>query len=116
MHLKYNDLSSTQGGLFELGLKARLKEWVLKVLNGFEGGMNVVRLACAGGLLLGLGHLKGNTGLISGRGAVEDEVVVAFAEVMEMYEPLQKGSGWEKEFQPATEQGEGAYSFSLAWK
>lgn len=77
--------------------------------------MSVVRLACAGGLLLGLKDLKAHIGLISGQGAVEDEVVVAFAEVMETYKPRQEGSGWEKEFQPATEQGEGAYLSPIAY-
>lgn len=116
VHLKYKGLSVSKGGLFELGLKARLEEWVLGVLNGFKGGMSVMTLACAGGLLLGLDHLKENIGLFVERGTAEDEVVVAFAEAMELYGPRQEGSGWEGEFQPLTEQGEGAYLPSLAYR
>ena len=38
---------------------------------------------------------------------MEDEAVVTLAEVLEVYESAQS-AGWEKEFQPVTEQGERA--------
>lgn len=116
VHFKHNNLSNNQGGLFDLGLKTRLRKWVLGVLKGFEGGMGIVRLACAGGLLIGLEDMKGRITLASGRGAVENKLVVAFAEVIELYEHSQEGSGWEKEFQPVTEQGERAYTSMFDWK
>ena len=36
-------------------------------------------------------------------------MVPAFAKVMDMYEPRLERSGWEREFQPVTEQGERMY-------
>jgi hypothetical protein len=98
-------------------VKVRLRVWVGDILKGLEGGMGVLRLTCAGGALLGLddlermGKLKTGSGE-AGRGWVEDEVVVALAEVMELYESAQ-GGGWEKEFQPATEEGEGMGAFCI---
>jgi hypothetical protein len=116
VHLKHKSLIDDQsaeglGTLFSRGVKIRLRDWVGSVLRGFEGGMAVLRLACAGGLLWGLGDLVGMGKLKVGggeasRGKVEDEVVVALAEVMELYA---QGGGWEKEFQPVTEQGEGTF-------
>ena len=116
MHLKHKyfieDQSSVVGlrTLFSRGVKVRLRDWVGDVLKGLEGGIGVLRFTCAGGVLLGLGDLEGVGKLKmgsgeAGRGRVEDEVVVALAEVMESYSV--QGGGWEKEFQPVTEQGGG---------
>ena len=105
-------------------------------MNGLQGGPSGVRFACLGGLLVGLedlerqkaaqkaGHVtdtdgKGEAdGVISARrrtrGKVEEEVVVALAEVMEMYPlPLNdrytneggQRSNWESEFAPGTTGG-----------
>lgn len=54
----------------------------------------------------------------NGRGKVEDEVVVALAEVMDTYAYIQSPGIWENEFQPATEPGEGTrvWRFSLVLK
>ncbi|KAF7980482.1 hypothetical protein HWV62_37968 [Athelia sp. TMB] len=108
VHLKANLLHDEHGlGLFTPSVKVQLQDWVWSVLKGFEGGMAVLRLACAGGLLLGLGDLQVQRKVKSGTGRdhVEDEVVVALAEVMEMYEPG-GGADWETAFQPAVEQGQ----------
>lgn len=114
VHLKHKSLSLDRGlGLFTRGWKVRLGDWVRDVLKGFEGGTGVLRLACLGGLLLGLGDLGERTKLKATdgrRGEVENEVVVAVAEVMELHE-LGQNEGWEKAFEPVTEQGEGALFF-----
>jgi hypothetical protein len=117
VHLKHRSLIDDQPGiglgtLFSRGVKVRLRDWVRDVLKGLEGGMGVLRLACAGGILTGLGDLEGVGKLKAGsgeagRGRVEDEVVVALAEVMELHESAAHGGGWEKEFQPVTGQGDG---------
>ena len=109
VYLKSNLLHDEHGlGLFTPSVKVQLQEWIWSVLKGFEGGMAVLRLACAGGLLLGLGDLQvqGKVQSGTGRDHVEDEVVVALAEVMEMYEPG-GGADWETAFQPAVERGQG---------
>ena len=116
VHLKHKSLIDDQSGiglgmLFSRGVKVRLRDWVRDVLKGLEGGVGVLRLACAAGILSGLGDLEGVGKLKAGsgeagRGRVEDEVVVALAEVMELYEAAH-GGGWEKEFQPVTGQSDG---------
>ncbi|KIM89224.1 hypothetical protein PILCRDRAFT_768547 [Piloderma croceum F 1598] len=116
VHLKHKSLiddhpGNVLGTLFSRGVKVRLRDWVRDVLKGLEGGVGVLRLACAGGVLTGLGDLEGVGKLKAGsgeagRGRVEDEVVVALADVMELYESAAHGGGWEKEFQPVTGQGD----------
>jgi hypothetical protein len=101
VQLKYDRLNDDRG-LFVRAFKTRFRQWIVDILKGLEGGAAVMRLACAGGLLLGLNDLVAKIDLASGRSTVEDEVVVALAEVMDLYEPRKE---WEKEFQ----QGQSAY-------
>jgi hypothetical protein len=120
VHLTHKSLVDDQsaeglGLLFSRGVKVRLGEWVAGVLKGLEGGMGVLKLACAGGVLLGLGDLEMGSGE-AGRGRVENEVVVALAEVMELFESAQDGGDWEKEFQPVTERGEGMFTIGVHCK
>ena len=124
--------SSSQGllsAVFSLPMESKLSTWTREVLNGLQGGPSVVRFTCLGGLLLGLedldrrkaarkaGHVidTDGTGEVDEvvavrrrtRGKVEEEVIVALAEVMETY-PLPLGdhfmndgrqrSDWESEF------------------
>ena len=116
----YGVLSST----FSLPPEAELSTWTREVLNGLQGGQSVVRFACLGGLLVGLEDLErqktvrkaepnGSQALDETvsvgrhtRGRVEEEVIVALAEVMETYplpldDQLAKGGprlDWESEF------------------
>lgn len=124
--------SSSQGimsSVFSLPLASRLSVWVRDTLNGLQGGPSVVRFVCLGGLLVGLEDLErqkaaqkvGHASHTGGekevdevvavrrhtRGKVEEEVVVAFAEIMEAYPlPLSNQSinnggprlDWESEF------------------
>jgi len=86
-----------------------MAEWVRSLVKGFKGGQALIRFVSAGGILLGLGDLKGKLGADYGSGSVraktEDELIVALTEIMELY-GAPKDSAWEKEFQPETENGE----------
>ena len=94
-------------------------QWVSDVLKGIHGGHPVLRLASCSGLLLGIEDLRiGNKGekeqeidVGNAKTGVENETVVALAEVMDTYAyaPGTVPSGveeWEKEFQPA---GQGTF-------
>ena len=129
IHLKYRALveshkhRSTIGSLFGRTLRTALGQWVTEVLKGLQGGHAVLRLASCTGLLLGIEDLKvgesddNMKGIDLGnaaRFAVEDEIVVAVAEVMDTYASGFGSSSsngieeWEKEFQPA---GQGKFFF-----
>jgi hypothetical protein len=101
-------LLKDQNGLFSPSVNSSLRDWVTATLKGLQGGQPVMRLACIGGLLMGLDDVSRNMNLGNGewRRYVEDEAVVVVAEIMDMYVPTE--NSWEKEFQPETEKGEGA--------
>jgi hypothetical protein len=109
-HLKFRaatDAEKTQtplGAVFSRGRAARLRQWARAVLTGLKGGQPILRLACAGGLLAGLEDLKHAEHLDVGRAQLEDEIVIAVAESIDVYAASSAG-GWEAEFQP---KGEGA--------
>lgn len=121
--------SSSQGtpsSVFSLPLESRLAIWIRDILNGLQGGPSVVRFASLGGLLVGLEDLEkqkvarkaGHAADTDGKGEVvavrrqtrrqvEEEAIVALAEVMEAYplplshQPTNNGgpkSDWESEF------------------
>ena len=120
---------SLLSSVFSLPVESKLSTWTRDILNGLQGGPSVVRFACLGGLLVGLEDLerqkaarkagrvtdtdgKGEVDEVVAvrrrtRGKVEEEVIVALAEVMEAYPlPLNdryankgaKRSDWESEF------------------
>ena len=86
-----------------------MAEWVRGLVKGFKGGQAVIRFVSVGGILLGLDDLikklSADLGSGSVRAKVEDELIVALSEIVELY-GAPKDSAWEKEFQPETEQGE----------
>jgi len=96
-HLKYNVDRDAPGYFFSRSLGVGLEAWVSAVLAGIHGGGPVVKLACCGGILVGMDDLK-TFGSASIRGNLEAEVVVALAEVMDTFQQLP--GAWEKEFQP----------------
>ncbi|KAI0345822.1 hypothetical protein BDW22DRAFT_1353428 [Trametopsis cervina] len=110
VHLKMKVLKDEPGGVFTRRLGARLADWVAEVLKGLQGGFSLLRLTCYTGLLQGLGdwehELKAKDGQM--RRGVEEELVVALAEVMDQFTP-DTSTGWEKEFkvesQVETEEG-----------
>ncbi len=107
VHLRFavhkEEAERNPGGLLSRGVDVtrRLGKWTRAVLEGFRGSVAVVRLACASGLLLGLEDweleldVKKKEGKT--RAKVEEEVVIAFAEVMDGY--AREGGGWETDFQ-----------------
>lgn len=115
VHLKLKTIDDEPGmGVFSRSKRTRIGTWVKDILAGFKGGMAAMRLACTGGLLLGIRDLE-SSGKVdlsgSASGKVEDEIVIALAEVMEIFGPRgdEKEIGWEKEFWPVVEEEEGAY-------
>ncbi|VDC04494.1 unnamed protein product [Peniophora sp. CBMAI 1063] len=110
VHLKWKALQDESNSLLSLGPSKRVQmdAWARSVVGGFTGAQSVVRLVGAGGVLLGLEDLKKDIGSGNGRrsarGKAEDEVVIALAEVMELYG--RKGDSWESEFKPQVEAGE----------
>lgn len=121
-HLKYRalvDAAKTRSrvqALLGSSMQATMGQWVMDVLQGVHGGHPVLRLASCSGLLLGVEDLKAGeksekqegVDVGTARFAVEDENVVALAEVMDTYAygftsgtSLHGVEEWEKEFQPA---------------
>jgi len=118
-HLRYRTIidgvkpKSTLTSILGRSKESALAQWVTDVLKGVQGGHPLLRLAACGGLLLGVEDVKGGEKeqgiqVVSARSAVEDEIVLAVAEVMDTY-PSTARSGptaheveeWEREFQPA---------------
>ncbi|KAG6844469.1 hypothetical protein H0H87_006693 [Tephrocybe sp. NHM501043] len=81
--------------VFSKGVEGRTQEWVRAILRGLQGGRAVIRLACCTGVLIGL---KGLPLREISDGKVEDEVIIALAEVMDDYNA--DTGDWEKEFRP----------------
>jgi len=137
--------SSSQGilsSVFSLPIESKLSTWTRDILNGLQGGPSAARFSCLGGLLAGLEDLErqkaarkaGHTTDPDGkrevdevvavrrrtRGKVEEEVIVALAEVMEAYLlPLsdqlanggRSGLEWELEFVQSTPRATGRSEF-----
>lgn len=99
VHVKVKALKEEPGGVFTRSLHSRLSEWVREVLNGVQGGVPLLRLACYAGIVQGLqdwdSELKTKEGRT--RAKVEEELVVALAEVMD-HLMATSSAGWEKEF------------------
>jgi hypothetical protein len=116
VHVRYKLLKEERTGVFTPSLRTRMAAWTRGVVSGLNGGQGVIRLVGAGGVLLGLQDLKGELGSGDGhrsaRGRTEDEVIIALAEVMDVYGG-RKDDAWEKEFHPETEHGEGTSTIPL---
>ncbi|KAF9267284.1 hypothetical protein L218DRAFT_984839 [Marasmius fiardii PR-910] len=119
LHLKYALLDKPQGlssSIFTRSIRSRMNQWVSDLMKGLQDGHPVMRLTAATGVLLGLKDLREGKSLELGtRRTVEDEIVVAFAEVMDLYrhevtednegqnfnETSTRTAEWEREFQGA---------------
>uniref|UniRef100_A0A0W0G7P3 Uncharacterized protein n=1 Tax=Moniliophthora roreri TaxID=221103 RepID=A0A0W0G7P3_MONRR len=106
LHLKYALVDNTRFaglGIFAPSVESRLNEWVGDVMKGLQGGHAVMRLAAGTGVLLGLEDMQEEKKLeVYCRGKLEDEVVIALAEAMDLYKYEADAAGtveWEKEFQ-----------------
>ena len=99
VHFKIKVLKDEQSNVFVRGLSARTTDWVGGVLAGLQGGQALLRLACCSGLLQGLEdwekELRARDCRMRRR--VEEELVVALAEMMDQFAPNTRTT-WEKEF------------------
>lgn len=109
-HLRLASLKQEPQSIWSRGVNGAMHDWAKAVIKGFAGGQGILRLVAAGGLLLALEDLRHQLGAEAGHSRVrrraEEEVVIAVAEVMDVYATLPT-DGWEKEFHPHTERGEG---------
>ena len=115
-HLKYAAFRDDQYRIFSRSLKTRLELWASDILAGIRGGQAIVRLACCGGVLLGIDDLKArlHLGEQTVKGHLEDEVVLALAEVMDTFGNQQSAGTWENEFRPVPPNGEGSFLCTLS--
>ena len=99
VHTKRTILSAEPGSFLSPTRSTRFKHWTRGVYDGLKGGGVTLRGAALGGLLLGLEDVKKelDAGLVGSR--IEDEVVVAFAE---LFDAPSTGDDWEQEFRPST--------------
>jgi len=99
VHMKRAILNAEPRSLLSPSRGTKFKQWTRGVYNGLKTGNTTLRGAALGGLLLGLEDMKSelDAGLVGSR--VEDEVVVAFAE---LFDAPSTGDDWEREFQPST--------------
>jgi hypothetical protein len=99
VHVKVKALNDEPGGVFTRSVSARVASWTGEVSNGLQGAVPLLRLTCYTGLVQGLedwdGELKAKDGAMRRR--VEEEFVVALAEVMDQLTAT-SSTGWEKEF------------------
>ncbi|KAL0069888.1 hypothetical protein AAF712_003158 [Marasmius tenuissimus] len=114
VHLKYALLDKPKTWsttIFTRSSKYQMNLWVSDLLKGLQGGHAVMRLAAGNGIMLGLEDVKNGKDMdLAIRGKVEDEVIIAFAEAMDLYKyEVGEGSAdinastpvaeWEREFQ-----------------
>ncbi|RDB15275.1 Peroxisomal biogenesis factor 8 [Hypsizygus marmoreus] len=106
LHLKHQALVksseeswSISRAVFSKSVQGGVNEWVRGVLRGLQGGRPVLRLACSVGVLLGVKGLE-KPGVSVAR--VEDEIIIALAEVMDDYSA--DAGDWEREFGPGVDE------------
>ncbi|KAH7885077.1 hypothetical protein F5I97DRAFT_1928494 [Phlebopus sp. FC_14] len=107
VHAKLQVAKEEPSGVFFPGLTTRLNTWSTSLLKGLEGGHAITRLACCSGLLLGLEDVlpKLPAKQRDVKGLAEDELVLAFADVIDVFS---SSDSWGREFRPVTEGGEDA--------
>ncbi|KAF9814972.1 hypothetical protein IEO21_04822 [Rhodonia placenta] len=115
VQLKVKLLHDEKRGLFARSVHYMTGEWVQDVLEGFRGGHSSLKLACCGGLLLGLEDVEHELHARDGRTrrSVEEEVVLALAEVIDTYSYVRYPADWAKDFKSESEDGEEPLSLSL---
>lgn len=98
LHVKIKVITGEPGGIFSRGLTAQVAEWNSQVLKGLQGGHPVLRLACYSGLLFGLNDHEKKLKMQQTfpRRRVEEELVIALAEIIDFVSPT--ADAWEAEF------------------
>jgi hypothetical protein len=107
VHIKMSLLEKEETSVFLRSLDARMGGWVRGVMKGLQGSQAMIHLASSAGLLLGLEDFEQSLKMRNGRvrNNVEAELVVALAEVLDLYSSLRGSADWENEFHPDTEVG-----------
>ncbi|KAH9927056.1 hypothetical protein B0H21DRAFT_826484 [Amylocystis lapponica] len=115
LHIRVKLFKGEDASIFVRGLGARTADWVRAVLEGVRGGHPVTRLVCAGGLLLGLEDLEEELHARERRirREVEEEIILALAEVIDLYACKQSSAGWEKDFEGVSQNDEEPLSLAL---
>ena len=103
---KASELKTALASVFSRDAQSAIAQWTVDIVKGLHGGQAIMRLACLTGLLLGIVDIektKNEKGLAfnagRGRNMVENEFVIAVAEVVDAY--AEPKSDWEREFRPA---------------
>jgi hypothetical protein len=115
VHIKLKLLHEEPTGIWVRGVNSRFAEWVGEVVKGLDGAQPVVKLACLAGLLTGLEDLRkeADTPVGNGRvrGRVEEEAVIALAEVVDSASSTSTSQDpWEKEFRSRARSAESMLS------
>ena len=103
---KAAESQSTLASVFSRDSQSAIAQWIVNIVMGLQGGQAIMRLACLTGLLLGIVDIektKDDKELFNagrGRNMVENELVIAVAEVVDAYSAKPK-SDWEREFRPS---------------
>ncbi|KAK1226251.1 hypothetical protein PQX77_010724 [Marasmius sp. AFHP31] len=128
LHLKYALLDKPKTWsttIFTRSFKYQMNSWVSDLLKGLQGGHAVMRLAAGSGMLLGLEDVENGKDMDLGiRGKVEDEVIIAFAEALDLYKyEMSEGNAdfnagtptaeWEREFQRYDPSAESAITLCI---
>lgn len=83
--------------VFSRSLHSQLREWSRGVLQGLLGGNPVLRVSALSGLLLGREDVKAGHSMTLDWHKVEDELLVALAEVLDTYPSVGPPAGWEED-------------------
>lgn len=103
---KAAESQSALASVFSRDSQSAIAQWTVNIVKGLQGGQAIMRLACLTGLLLGIVDIektKDDKELFNagrGRNMVENELVIAVAEVVDAYSAEPK-SDWEREFRPS---------------
>lgn len=109
VHIKIKIFNDEASGLFSRGLAMYIATWVAQVLKGLQGAHPVVRLACCAGIVHGLNDRDGELKMqqSSTRRKVEEELVIALAEIIDFVSPA--ADPWEAEFRSKSQNEQGAF-------
>ncbi|OSD07371.1 hypothetical protein PYCCODRAFT_1430626 [Trametes coccinea BRFM310] len=111
-----DEKSTARPGRLSAAQISKLARWTEHIRAGFTGSHAIVRLASASGLLLGMEDWESDLQFKKKQGRVaaevEEEVVIALAEILDEY--AKEGSGWEKDFKRTFGTGDEEEPLALA--
>lgn len=96
VHLKETNLQNSASGWFARDPQILLAEWAFAVMKGVSRGDPQLKIGIIGGLLLGLKDLGHDHVLNRVQDRLENQIVIACAEMLEGVSTL--GNSWKAEF------------------